>query len=308
MVASERLSFRECFLSGAVVLVFSVVLLSSFVHVASASVNSHTLAIGIRSDGTPIVADYWKGGWTYAVFSTEDEEAYVWMNVTLDERMNITARWYFPDGAIYRVDKKTCEEGRHYVWFSISIKGYPPAQSLGMWEAEVIADGTYLFTEEFSISQAPTYPWNTTLTMAGVVVLAIGTPILLVFFGMKKPPTKLGFALSLVGGLMIAISGFFRGALGGEIYVYSTAGAMFILVFGIIPALFLGTAISISALTRRRVVVLSLSAICLLYFMFIYYTLMSDDPRLYVLPFLLAITGSACSILGGLLIRRKRNV
>jgi len=307
MVASERLSFRECFLSGAVVLVFSVVLLSSFVHVAQAlEVNAHRMAIGIRSDGTHIEGNiYWKGGWSHAQFSTEDEEAYVWMNVTLDERMTVTAQWRFPNGSIYQVDEKTRDEGSHYVWFSINIKDYPPTKVLGMWEVEVFADGTPLFTEEFIISQAPTFPWTTILRITGLVVAAIAAPILLVFSRMKRPPPKLSFALSLVGGLMIAISGFFRGALGGEMYVYSTAGTMFILVFGIIPALFLGTAISISALTRRRVVVLSLSAICLLYFMFIYYTLMSDDPRLYVLPFLLAITGSACSILGGLLIRRK---
>jgi hypothetical protein len=308
MVASERLSFRGCFLSGAVVLVFSVVLLSSFVHVAQAiEVNSHTMALGISSDDTPLGQGviYPRGGYYRAQFYSQDEEAYVWMNVTLDERMTIKAQWRFPNGSIYLVDEKTRDKNSRYVWFSINIKEYPPAQFLGKWEVEVFADGTPLFTEEFIISQAPTFPWTTTLNMVGLVVAAIATPILLVFSKMKRPPPKLSFALSLVGGLMIAISGFFRGALGGEMYVYSTAGAMFILVFGIIPALFLGTAISISALTRRRVVVLSLSAICLLYFMFIYYTLMSDDPRLYVLPFLLAITGSACSILGGLLIRRK---
>jgi len=170
---------------------------------------------------------------------------------------------------------------------------------------KVFADGTPLFTEEFDISQAPTYPWNTVLTMAGVVVLAIATPTLWVFFGMKKPPPKLGFALSLVGGLMIAISGFFRGALGGSTIVLSTASFMAMTIYYLIAPLFPGIAISISAAKRKGVAVLVFSVISLFYFMYIYYMLMSDDPRLYILPLILAVAGSVCSILGGLLIRRK---
>jgi hypothetical protein len=69
-----------------------------------------------------------------------------------------------------------------------------------MWEVKVFADGTPLFTEEFHINQPPPFPWTTILTMAGIVVAVIASPILLVFFGTKKPPPKLGFALSLVGG------------------------------------------------------------------------------------------------------------
>lgn len=308
--ASERVIVRGCFLFGAVVLVLSVVLSSSFVHVASASasVNRHSMAIGISSDGTPIYDNiYWKGGWIIAEFSTEDEEAYVRMNITLDERMTIAAQWRFPNGSIYQMDEKTRDEGTHNVWFSISIKGYPPAQFLGRWEAEVFADGTPLFTEEFRISQAPTYPWNTILTMAGVAVLAIATPILWVFFGMKKPPPKLGFALSLVGGLMIAICGFFRGALGGSTYVMGTGAAVVTVFFYFIVPIFPGIAISISAVKRKGVAVLVFSCL-VLSVISIYYvnTLMQgSDVRLNILPLILAVAGSVCGILGGLLIRRK---
>lgn len=104
---------------------------------------------------------------------------------------------------------------------------------------------------------------------------------------------------------MIAISGFFRGALGGELYVYSSAFAMVIVIFGMVPAIFLGAAISVIALTRRRVLVLIVSVISLFYFIYIYYMFMFDDPYLYILSFILAIAGSLCSILGGLLIRRE---
>jgi len=265
------------------------------------------MAIGINPDGTPI---YVKGFWPMgAKFSAEDEEAYVWMNITLDERMNITAQWCFPNGSIYQVDEKTRDEGTHYVWFSVSIKDYlhacMSACGAAWWEVKVFADGTSLFTTPFFIDQPPPFPWATTLTMAGVVVLAIATPTLWVFFGMKKPPPKLGFALSLVGGLMIAISGFFRGALGGSMYILSSGAAVVMVLFYIIAPLFPGIAISISAVKRKGVAVLVFSVFSLFYFMYMYYILMSDDPRLYILPLILAVAGSVSSILGGLLIRRK---
>ena len=304
--ASERAIVRGCFLFGAVVLVLSVVFSSSFVHVASASasVNSHSMAIGINPDGTPISARMWPGApWPY--FWTKDEEAYVWMDITLDERMNITAQWCFPNGSIYQVDEKTCDEGSQYVWFSISIKDHPPAQVPRVWEVKVFADDTSLFTKEFDIDQMPTFPWTTNLTIAGVVVTAIAAPILVVFSKRKRPTPKLSFVLSLVGGLMVAISGFFRGALGGSMYILSSGAAVVIIFFYIIIALFLGTAISISALSRKGVAALVLSVFSLFYFMYIYYMLMSDDPRLYILPLILAVAGSVSSILGGLLIRRK---
>jgi hypothetical protein len=276
----------------------------SFVQEAQAlKVNDHSMAIGITQYGLPIYKIAWLGPGV-PNFSTEDEEAYVWMNVTLDERTTITAQWRFPNGSIYQVDQKTRDEGSHNVWFSINIRGYPAAHVLGNWEVEVFADGTPMFTEEFIISPAPTFPWTTILGIAGVVVAAIATPILLVFSRMKKPPPKVSFALSLVGGLMIAISGFFRGALGGETSVYGLAFAMGIIV-GIILALILGTAISISALARRRILLLILSLFSLYYFTSMYYPRMSEDPRLYFLPLFLAIAGSVCSILGGLLITRK---
>lgn len=125
--ASERAVVRGCFLFGAVVLVLSVVFSSSFVQVASASasVNSHSMATGINSDGTPIhLTRFWPTG---QLFSAEYEEAYVWMSVTLDERMNITAQWCFPNGSIYLVDEKTRDEGTHKVWFSVNIKDYQHA-------------------------------------------------------------------------------------------------------------------------------------------------------------------------------------
>jgi len=275
-------------------------------NIVHAQVNAHRMALSISSDGRPVEGNiYLKGGWFSAQFSTEDQKAYVWMNVTLDRRETIIAQWCFPNGSIYQVDEETRNDGLHCVWFSINIRGYPPAHVHGMWDVKVFADGTPLFTEKFSISQAPTFPWATNLTMAGTVVVLIAILVFLIFSRMEKPPPKISFALSLVGGLMIAISGFFRGALGGEMYVYGSAFAMFILVFGIIAPLFLGIAISISALTRKRVVALILPEISLIYFLLIYRTLMSDDASLYVVPFVLAIVGSICSILGDLLVRRK---
>lgn len=307
MVGSERLSLAGCLFFGLAVLMLFVASSSNFFRVAQATnVNSHTMALDISPEGTPIMGNiYFKGGWSHAQFTTQDEEAYVWMNLTLDERMAITAQWLFPNGSIYEVDEETCDEGLRCVWFSIGIRDSTPAHILGKWKIEVFANATPLFTDEFFISQAPTYPWTTTFGTAGLVVIVISGPILLVFSRMKRPPPRLGFILSLVGGMMIAISGFFRGALGGEMYVYSYAFAMVIVIFGMIPAIFLGAAIPISALTRRRVLVLILSVISLFYFMYIYYIFMSDDPHLYILPFILAITGSLCGILSGLLIRRK---
>jgi len=303
--ASERAIVRGCFLFGAVVLALSVALSNSFIHVAKAlEVNGHCMAIGINSDGTPIEV---RGGWPMmgVKFSAEDEEAYVWMNVTLDERMNITAQWCFKNGSIYRVDEKTRDEGSHHVWFSVSIKDFMHAAAL--WEVKVFADGTPMFTEQFYIDQPPPFPWTTTLTMVGVVVAVIASPILLFFSRMKKPPSKLGFALSLVGGLMIAISGFFRGALGGSTYAFGLGGIMTVL-FIIIAPFFPGIAISISAVKRKGVAVLVLSVL-VLSVISIYYvnTLMQgSDMRLYILPLILAVAGSVCCILGGLLIRRKR--
>jgi len=312
-VASERAVIRGCFLFGAVVLVLSVVFSSSFVHVAQAiEVNSHTMALGISSDGTPLGQGviYPRGGYYRAQFYSQDEEAYVWMNITLDERMTIAAQWCFPNGSIYQVDEKTRDEGTHNVWFSVNIKDYLQACMCAReWNhmVKVFADGTPLFTEQFDISQAPTYPWNTILTMAGVVVAVIASPILLVFFGMKKPPPKLGFALSLVGGLMIAICGFFRGALGGSTYVMGTGAAMATAFFYFIVPLFPGIAISISAVKRKGVAVFVFSVL-VLSVISIYYvnTLMQGfDVRLDILPMIIAVVGSVCGILGGLLIRRK---
>lgn len=308
MVSSKRFFVRGRFLFAFALLVFCVVLLSGFVRVVQAlEVNAHRMALGIRSDGTPIEGNiYLRGGWAHAQFSTEDGEAYVWMNITFDRRMATKAEWRFPNGSIYQVSQKTCEEGSHHVWFFIRIKDHSPAEALGLWKVEVFAENNALFTEEFVISQAPTFPWDRTLRIAAGVVAAVAAPTLLVFLKMKKPPPKLSFALALIGGLMISISGFFRGALGGEIYVYSTAIAMAILVYGIIAALILGIAISISALTRRRVVVLILSAISFLYLIFIYYGLMQRaDSRLYVVPLILAVTGSVFGILSGLLKKAK---
>jgi len=311
--ASERAVVRGCFLFGAVVLVLSVVFSSSFVHVASASasVNSHSMATGINSDGTPIyVTRFWPPD--RLLFSAEDEEAYVWMNITLDERMTIAAQWYFPNGSIYQVDEKTRDEGTHKVWFSVNIKDILHACRCARdwadsWEVKVFADGTPLFTRQFCINQPAPFPWNTILTMAGVVVLAIATPTLFVFFGMKKPPHKLGFALSLVGGLMIAISGFFRGALGGSTMVLGTGAAVGTAISYFIAPLFPGIAISISAVKRKGVATIVFSVLVLSVISIYYVNMLMQgfDVRLNILPLILAVAGSVCSILGGLLIRRK---
>jgi len=115
----------------------------------------------------------------------------------------------------------------------------------------------------------------------------------------------IGSFLSVVGGLMIIISGFSRGALGGNISVYGYAEAMFILFFGIILGVLLGITILVSALAKKRIVVIILSAISLFYFPLIYQSLIYDDVHLYVLPILLAVIGSICGILGGIMIGRK---
>jgi len=114
-----------------------------------------------------------------------------------------------------------------------------------------------------------------------------------------------GLLLPLIGGLMIAISGFSRGALGGNVSVYGYAEAMFILFFSIIPGVLSGATILFSALARKRIVVIVLSAISLFYFPLIYQSLIYDDVRLYVPPIILSISGSICGIVGGLLIQKK---
>ena len=193
---------RDRFFFAVVALVLTGALSNSFVHVAQAlGANAHSMALGINPDGTPIIGNiYLKGGWSQAQFSTEDEKAYVWMNVTLDERMTITVQWRFPNSSIYQVDEKTLDEGSPTVWFFINIKNYPPAHVLGRWKAEVLAQQNLLFTEEFVIAQAPTFPWNTILTITGIIVFAIAAPTVLVFLRMQKPPPKSSFALSLLGG------------------------------------------------------------------------------------------------------------
>jgi hypothetical protein len=305
-VALKRFSFKGCYLAGAIVLVLSVFSSALVYEVTALEVRNHTMAIGISPQGMPLYDNiYLKGGWYKAEFSTEDERAYVWMNVTLDKRMTITAQWHFPNGSMYQTNETIYGEGLRYVWFFINIRNYPPAHALGMWEVKILADDTSLFNEKFAISQAPTFPWTTILEIVGLLVTAISAPLSLAFLRMKKPPPKLSFALSLVGGIMIAVSGFFRGALGGEMFIYSTAAAMGIL-YGVAITLFLGIAISVSVLTRRRIVILALSAISLLYAMLFFNSFMQGtDIRLYFLPLALTITGIICSILGGLLIKRE---
>ena len=80
-----------------------------FVHAAQTlNVTNHSMAIGITPYGMPISKIAW-GGLAYD-FSTEDEEAYVWIyNITLDERTTITAQWRFPNGSIYIVNEKTLD-------------------------------------------------------------------------------------------------------------------------------------------------------------------------------------------------------
>jgi len=299
---------RGRFFFVVVSLVLTGALSNSFVHVAQAlGVYAHSMALGINPDGTPIIGNiYLKGGWSQAQFSTEDEKAYVWMNLTLDERTTITVQWSFPNSSIYQVDEKILDEGSPTVWFFINIKNYPPAHVLsGGWTVEVLAQQVLLFTEEFVIAEAQTFPWTSTLALVGILVFAIAALTLLIFSNMQKTPSKSSFALSLLGGLLIAISGFFRGALGGETYVFAYAEAMFILIFLSFVPVFLGAAISLSTLTRRRALVLFFSMSNLIYSMLFYSGSVSEDMRIWVLPFALTVTGSVCGILSGLLIRRK---
>jgi len=287
----------------------SVALLGSFVQRAEAlQVHDHYMALSVNSDGTPNAGNlYMKGGWAHAGFSTQDEEAYVWMNATLDEQANIIAQWCFPNGSIYHQDEKTVNEGLHLVWFSISIKNHPPANVPGMWKVEVFAKNTPLFTEEFIISKESTYPWSQVLSITGLVVAVIAGLGLLVFLRMKRPPPKPSFVLSLVGGLLIAGSAFFRGALGGEAYVYSSAFAVFLLAFLVMPSVLLGIAILVGVQVGKGTPIIVLSIISLVYFAFIYGALISGGGALlYALPFALAIGGGVCALLGGFLIRRKK--
>lgn len=309
VVDSARLSLMRCLFYGLLLLLtFCFFTLTSFIHAAQAlEVKGHTMALGINSDGMPLGQGtiYPRGGYYKAEFWTEDKEAYVWMNITLDKGTTIVAQWRFPNSSLYQTKEKTVNTGSQMVWFSINIKDAPPMRVPGMWKVDVSAENNLLFTEEFAIAQAPTYPWETTLKLTGAVAVMIAAPLLLIFATMKNQPPKLGFALSLIGGLTIAVSGFFRGALGGELYIISGAMSLAILIFGILAGTILGAVISLSALTRRWMIVIILSVFSLVYFVWIYSVWMSEDPRLYVLPLVLVIVGSVCSILGGLLTRRK---
>jgi hypothetical protein len=108
----------------------------------------------------------------------------------------------------------------------------------------------------------------------------------------------IGFFLSLVGGLIIMISGFSE-----RLYAYRYAIGMFNLFFGIIPALLFGTAILVCVLTKKRIATVILSVISLLYLSLIYQSFLYSDGS--VLPLLLAVIGSVCGILGGVMIGRK---
>ena len=116
---------------------------------------------------------------------------------------------------------------------------------------------------------------------------------------------SLPMVLCVLGGLTIASSWFFRGALGGVTAVYSTGFAVFLLFYWVLPSVLLGIAVLVSAQVGRGTPIIVVSIISFIYSVFIYSVLMSGDVRVYALPFALAMTGNIFSLLGGLLIRRK---
>jgi hypothetical protein len=107
-----------------------------------------------------------------------------------------------------------------------------------------------------------------------------------------------GFLLSFVGGLVIAISGFSRG-----FYAYRYAIGIFILVFGTIPALLLGMVVLILTLARKRIATIIFSLTSLVYLPLVYQSFIYSDGD--VLPLLLVIVGSICSILGNTMTKKR---
>jgi FtsH-binding integral membrane protein len=104
--------------------------------------------------------------------------------------------------------------------------------------------------------------------------------------------------LSLVGGLMITFSGFSQG-----FYAQRYAIGMFIMFFGIVPGLLLGITILLCTLARKRITVVILSLISLLYLSWIYGSLLYGDGNF--LPLLLVATGGISGTLGGIMTEKR---
>lgn len=110
--------------------------------------------------------------------------------------------------------------------------------------------------------------------------------------------TSRGPVLSLLGGLIIVFSGILTGLIGWGAYRFAIA--MFLVVFSSVPQLAFGILVSISAIARRRVVILTSSVISLFWFLFFAITYV--DWASYLLACLVGIVGGILGIFGGLLL------
>lgn len=110
-----------------------------------------------------------------------------------------------------------------------------------------------------------------------------------------------GSVLSLVGGLIIAFSGILLGLVGWGAYRFAIA--MFLVVFSAVPQLAFGILLSICAIARRRVMILTSSVISLLWFLF--FAIKYIDWTSYLLACLVGIVGG---IFGGLLLEKKKGI
>ncbi|MBS3788982.1 PKD domain-containing protein [Candidatus Bipolaricaulota bacterium] len=138
------------------VAVFIIVILSFIVVAQNAhAVKDHTMCKDVANS-----SPYNPIGETN-VFSPDDDYAYSWIKFgKMHKGHTIKWKWYKPNGGLYTTVSETIpspeSEGHDwwnwYVKFSyIRIDGYDPASSCGQWKIKVYADGSYLFTETFTI-------------------------------------------------------------------------------------------------------------------------------------------------------------
>lgn len=86
-------------------------------------------------------------------FSRIDRRAYCWIDVDdIIEGDLVEYEWYDPNSALYTNNTHTMSfTGNGCAWNSIEIRNDIPANMPGEWHVDVFYNGTYQFTENFTI-------------------------------------------------------------------------------------------------------------------------------------------------------------
>ncbi len=91
-------------------------------------------------------------------FFTTNSQALIWFLVNnANAGDQITARWNNPAGSVYTTYSWSppSSSGQWCFWDSIPIAGSPPASEPGIWNVSVSYNGSFLFTQSFTIQQPP---------------------------------------------------------------------------------------------------------------------------------------------------------